>query len=149
VEIRVGRDNDQFDDIVHDTIVAIFESIERTYEIDKSASLGSYVYGITNNKIRDYYRDSKKEAELYQDIALDSLISATNAEITLEREEFQKQLKKEISKLKEKYRIVLYLRYYEGLTISQLSEKIKLPPKRVSERLHYALMLLKKNLQKK
>jgi len=149
VEIRVGREMDQFDDIVHDAIVAIFDSIEKTFDINKSGSLGAYIYGITSNKIKDFFRDSKREAQFHQDAAVDHLISETNAELMLEREEFQRKLKNEISKLKEKYRIVLYLRFYEDLSIQQIAEKIGLPPRRVSERIHYALKLLKNNMQRK
>lgn len=148
VEIRVGADSDFFDDIVQNAMIDIFDGIENRFNLEKADSLGAYIYSVTNNKIKDHYKDVSNDAQLYQNVEVESLITTVNAEMMMEREEFKELLKNEISKLKEKYRIVLYLRYYEDMSIKQIAEKIELEPRRVSERLHYALVLLKENMKK-
>jgi DNA-directed RNA polymerase specialized sigma24 family protein len=42
------------------------------------------------------------------------------------------------------YREALELRYLQEFSIQEMSEKLGIPPRRVSERIHYALKLLRK-----
>ncbi len=149
VEMKLGRDNDQFDDIIHEVIVAVFEGISSRFDTSKSVSLGSYIYKITTNKISDLFKEKKKKSEFHADIDVESLIQMTDTEFKLEQMELQQEIQQALYSLKKKYRTVLYLRYVEELSISQISEKIKLPPRRVSERIHYALRLLKRKIEKK
>ena len=69
-------------------------------------------------------------------------------EYELERKETQDILRNLLKKLKLKYKEVLYLKYYEELSVNEISERIKLPPRRVSERLHYGVKLLRRECKK-
>ena len=73
----------------------------------------------------------------------------TEYELQLDNEEFRKALRESLEKQKGKYQQVLYMRYYEDLSIREISNRIGLPAPRVSERINYALKLLKKELEKK
>ena len=149
VEMKLGRDSDQFNDIVHEVILAVFDGINSRFDTNKSVSLGSYIYKITTNKISDYFKEVKKKSQLMKDVEIETLIHTANAEYNLEQRELYQEISQALFSLKKKYRTVLYLRYFEGLSVSQIAEKIKLPPRRASERIHYALRLLKKKLEKK
>ena len=62
----------------------------------------------------------------------------------LENKEMAELLEKTIKKLKPKYRKVLYLYYYKGLSRKEVAQKLEISPRRVSERVDYAQKLLRK-----
>jgi RNA polymerase sigma factor (sigma-70 family) len=48
-----------------------------------------------------------------------------------------------------KYKEALELRYFKELSVPEISAQLGIPPRRVSERIHYALKLLRQAYQKK
>lgn len=144
----IGTQNDDWKDVVNDIILAVLENLRHgKFDAQRGTPLGSYIYGIANNKIRDYFKLMKKQR---QHQTLDqSLNFGVAEEFELEKKELRALMKEMLKKLKHKYRQVLYLKYYEELNIAEISERINLPPRRVSERLNYAVKLLQKEMKKK
>lgn len=148
VSFDLGARNADWRDVAANAQMALLISLRQSkFDVNRGTSLGSYVYGITVNKIRDYFK-SQKTRPLITDPLPECIVSAAVA-YDIEKKEIQSQLRALLGKLKLKYKEVLYLRYYQELSITEISEKIHLPPKRVSERIHYALKLLKKKCQGK
>ncbi len=113
----------------------------------KGVQFGSYVYGIAQHKINDYHRYKNKYVrgeKIFQDLKEYNL-----GEMSIEENEQKKLLRKLLSSLKTKYQEILYMRYYENLSIDEISKRLNLPKRRVSERIHYALKMLKKENEKK
>lgn len=143
VSFDLGAGNADWRDIAAEVQLALLLSLRQgKFDINRGTSLGSYVYGITLNKIRDYFKTLKKRPIIPESLP-ESIISAAEAYDT-EKKEIQSLLKTLLGKLKMKYKEVLYLRYYEELSITEISERIDLPPRRISERIHYAIKLLRK-----
>ncbi|MBN1351749.1 sigma-70 family RNA polymerase sigma factor [candidate division KSB1 bacterium] len=147
VRLSLGAGNEDWQDVVSEIQLAILASLRKgMFDLQKEIPLGSYVYGIMMNKIRDYFKVAKKRA-------METQISSAHHDIGAEDEpEFEKQeirllVKNKLEKLRLKYKEVLYLRYYKNLSISQISAEIDLPPRRVSERLNYAIKLLRKECE--
>jgi RNA polymerase sigma-70 factor (ECF subfamily) len=69
-------------------------------------------------------------------------------EAEIEREERRQELRKKLRRLEPKYQEVLYLRYFEGLSVQEIAQRLNLPPRRVSERINYATKLLQKEFKK-
>jgi len=149
VSINLSRSSQHWEDVVAETQIAVLISLRQgRYDPEKGISLSSYIYGITMNKIRDFYKFAKKEAMVSSEIPLETLKISAKEDADLEREELRQLLREAINQLKGKYKEVLYLRYYEELSIREISERLKLPSRRVSERIHYALKLLRKKCEK-
>ena len=53
-----------------------------------------------------------------------------------------------LQNLRPPYKEALELRYFKELSIAEMSAQLGLPPRRVSERIHYALKLLRKTWKK-
>ncbi len=53
-----------------------------------------------------------------------------------------------INELKEKYKKVIFLRYYQGLSILEIADKLEIESRRVSERINYANKLIRKQCKK-
>ena len=148
VHRRIGREHENCKDLIQDIFVAVLESL-RASQFDplKGQSLQSYIYGITRNKIRDYFKCQSKKEFLRENPSTMVQVEA-GMHSNLEKEELRDRLRYGITKLKKKYREVLFLRYFEELSISEISERIGSPKRRVSERINYAIKLLKKECDK-
>ena len=148
VRYKLGEDNDDCEDVINDSRMAILIALrEGKFDISKGVPLASYIYAITTNKIYNYYRYNYKQKEAASELAIDSVFTL-NIDSDLEKKELRDSIKNFLSSLEIKYQEVLYLKYYEDLSISNIGKKLNLPPRKVSERIHYALKLLKKKCKK-
>ena len=148
VSYSLGPGNDDWKDVAGEVQMAVLISLRQgKYDINRGVSLGAYIYGITTNKIRDYFKDRKKRPFIPENLP-EGVVPVAEA-YDLEIKEVRSLLNSLLSKLKLKYKEVLYLRYYEELSITEISKKLNLPPRRVSERIHYALKLARKKCKSK
>jgi RNA polymerase sigma-70 factor (ECF subfamily) len=144
----LGANTEDWKDIVSEIQIAVLLNLRHgKFDLRKGTSLASYIYAITHNKIQDYFRARKKQATLHGNLSVElHLIAEEQTE--LEKEELRNRLRQLLSKLDLKYKQVLDLSYYEGLSVSEISRRINLPPRRVSERINYAIKLLRKECKK-
>ena len=139
----LGSGNEDWRDVTGDVQMAVLISLRKgRFDINRGVSLGAYIYGITANKIRDYFKTRKKQPFLPEKLP-EGTVSVAEA-FDLEKKELRSLLGQLLSSLKLKYKEVLYLRYYEELSVTEISKKLNLPPRRVSERINYALKLVRK-----
>jgi len=102
--------------------------------------LSTYVYAITKNKVAEFLRRRRPEtSELTDDLPDPSL---PTEELLVQREVAQ-AVGSALESLKPKYRIVLYLYYFKGLSISQIADRLAVPPRRISEWKDYALRVMR------
>jgi len=66
----------------------------------------------------------------------------------MERREKAKQVERVVARLKPKFRDVLYLYYYRELSRDEVARALDISPRRVSERVNYALKLIQKAVRK-
>ena len=144
VNYHIGHYNPDSLDIISESKIAVLLSLrEGRFDLSKNIPLGSYIHGITRNKIRDYFKNQQTDRTTTMDVIEDSSQSS-DISGELERKELRNIMRIYLSSLDIKFQEVLHLKFYEQLTISEISNRINLPPKRVSERIHYALKKLKK-----
>jgi len=144
VNYYLGQSNPYRLDIINESKIAVILSLrEGRFDLSKELPLGSYIYGLTRNKINDYFRNRQFDQPITSDVIQDSS-QITDISAELEREELRNIIRTHLHSLNTKLQEVLYLKFYENLTVTEISKKINLPPKRVSERIHYALKKLKK-----
>jgi RNA polymerase sigma-70 factor (ECF subfamily) len=156
VDIRLWNREDR-QEIVNDILVAAIIKIRaEKFIFSENSSLTKYVHGITRNTITQYYKDYyyriDKERELEEKISQSSNpLDSREAEYEEKDDiEFNKRVWAEsISKLKKKYRKVIYLKYYQDLSIGEISEIMDIPPQKVSDYLKYAKQLLLKAFKNK
>lgn len=159
VQRKVGRSTDDWQDVFQEALTAIIKSLrDGNFNPEpKKSGLGSYIYGIVGNKLRDYYKKKKLEqqrGENYSDEsnAVLQTIASGNKRNTLDSlidSERRSILRKEIEKLPTKQKEILDLMINEGLSRAEIAERLHLPPEVVSDRKHLALKKLKKKLGKR
>ncbi len=141
----VHTDTANLKDVAGEVYLALIEGLHKdSFEPARWASLEAFVWGVTNNKIRDWYKKQKRDRRVFEDDPIAAQVVAAAEDYRLESEEITRVLREGLSSLKPRYKEVLDLRYFKELTIPEISAQLGLPPRRVSERIHYALKLLRK-----
>lgn len=147
---KIGFSNDSWKDLVIETLMATIESIKSGKFNPEEGKLGSYIYGIAKNKVSDYNKNKKR----YKVKELSETDSINPGE-QLEWEEKQQTkerliiLQSLLRKLEPKYKEVIYLRYYKGLSMRRIGGKIKKTEQQVINLHTYALRKIREETKKK
>jgi RNA polymerase sigma factor (sigma-70 family) len=145
---KVSADDHQ--DILSEAKQAILLSLRKGgFDSSKEKPLEAYIAGIVSNVVALYFRNLSKEKPTEDIDKHHSLESIANPLTEILDYEKKKMIKSALSSLDEKYREVLLMRIYDELSIEEISNKIGIEKRRVSERINYALKLLLKELKKK
>jgi RNA polymerase sigma factor (sigma-70 family) len=131
-----------WEDVTNEVLAQAIAKI-RADEFRGDSSIGTFIYTITCRRIVDYIRDKAKIPQPFRSSAETPLVSDRFAE-----EERQAELTAAVLGLPVKYRQVLELYYYRELSRSETARRIGITPAQVSERVHYAQKLLRKNLRR-
>ncbi len=135
VQRSQGFDSYNRDDIAQEVMHTLIKSI-RSGKLDISKGrISSYLYAITKNKIRDYYKGKAKLNIQQLDDAVDQSSNILDNLIESER---LNTLKNALYKLNEKHREVLIARYYKNLKIKDIGKKLNLSEQQVINVLRYA-----------
>jgi RNA polymerase sigma-70 factor (ECF subfamily) len=156
VDVRLRNREDKQEIIDDILIAAIIKIREQKYIAGENSSLTKYVHGIARNIINQYYKDfySRTDKEIrVEQVIYENLEKKDYGKIIYEEQEeleYKKKIWAEaISKLKQKYRKVIYLRFYENMSIGEISEIMEISPQKVSDYIKYSKILLFKEMTKK
>ncbi|MCL2111983.1 MAG: sigma-70 family RNA polymerase sigma factor [Clostridiales bacterium] len=138
--LRVGHVHDA-EDIACSVFVKVAEKLD-TYDSDKAA-FSTWIFTITLNEIRMYFRARKTECTL-DDIA--ELADRFDIEEDLLRKEEYALLCEAIGRLNENQKNAVLLKYFGGLTNIRIAEVMGLRESNVGFILHRAKKIIRKSL---
>jgi len=141
VRKALGAMNTDCEDLVSEILAQVLEKLQ-SGEFRGESSLGTFVYTITSRRIIDYIREKTKVMKYAPEPA-----PFPDPQETLEVAEMSEKVKRALSKLKPKYREVLYLYYFQELSREEVAERLKVSTRKVSELVNYALKLIRKELK--
>ena len=145
----IKTDPENVKDVAGEVYLAIIEGLRKpNFQCDQWDSLEAYIWGVTNNKIRDWFKSEKRKNQIFADDPPSADIAAASDEYFLETQELENLLRATLNTLEYKFKEVLDLRYFNELSVQEIGAQLGIPPRRVSERIHYALRLLRKAYQK-
>jgi RNA polymerase sigma-70 factor (ECF subfamily) len=102
--------------------------------------IGTYIYAVARNKIMEHFRRRRPETI---DLPGDIPDRAPAPDQGIIREELDAAIHSALAGLSPKYRTVLYLYFYKGMTIGQIAQSLDVAPRRVSEWKDYGLGVLR------
>ncbi len=155
---KIEDSKDLTSEILWHTILSIREE---KYHFEKGR-LTSYMYGIINNHCKNYFKGKKKDREKFDRADFNSTeakmekaleIKASLSRYGQERQkemdvEIQNILTAAIESLDEKYRKLIYQKYYKSFSYDEISEMENLPLSKVKSRLYEARKILEKSISK-
>ena len=137
------------EEVASEVYLALLQELSKpSFQPEQWISLDAFVWGVANHKIHDWFKRQKQRNRVFHDLTLAEEIAAAAEEYRLENEESAQLLRVRLQDLQPQYKDVLELRYFKELSIAEISVQLGLPPRRVSERIHYALKLLRKAWKK-
>lgn len=136
------RDMETAEDLASETFATLL--IKRP-KIKNQSSFKTYLYSMGKNAALGWLRKNKKRVDLESVLVVNT---TNNPEITLIEEEQRKMIYSALLQIKEEYRSVLFLRYYEDLKIEEIVFIIKKNKKQVYNLLQRAKSALKEILEK-
>ena len=127
------------DEIADDVTSMVFEKAIKNLSSFQwqGISFGSWLYRIARNTVYDYYRSAKrKRTSQLTDTVQEGLSDDVSLEEDVLHDEQELKLYALIAKLEKKDQYLLYYRYFEGLSIREVSARVELSEANVATRLH-------------
>lgn len=142
VRKAIGGATPDWEDVADGVITQVIEKI-RNGEFRGESSIGTFIYTITSRRIIDHIREKTKVLRHAPEPA-----PFPDPSEAVETQERAALIAEAVKGLKPKFREVLYLYYYKELPREEVAKRLGIPPRRVSERVNYALKLIKKDMKK-
>jgi RNA polymerase sigma-70 factor, ECF subfamily len=133
----------QSEDLCQEVFLRVYKS---AMKFNSEQKFSSWLYRIANNLCIDEYRKNKNVIKV--DIEDIELPSSENIEEKVEKNEIEEKVKKAVMSLPQDHRTVLILKHYQGLSYNEISEILGCPLGTVKSRIHYALIELRKTLDR-
>ncbi|MFT5755159.1 MAG: RNA polymerase sigma-70 factor (ECF subfamily) [Flavobacterium sp.] len=145
------NDRDLCDDVFQDTFIKVIKTL-KTKSYNEEGKFLPWVIRIAHNLIVDHYRKNKKmpmtrETETYSifEFIKDNSSTIEGQMIT---EQVEVDLKRLIEELPNDQKEVLVMRMYEDLSFKEISEQTNVSINTALGRMRYALMNLRKLIEK-
>lgn len=148
---RMLSNQQEAEDIAQEAFVRAYTNL---HTFDQKRKFSTWLYRIATNlcidRIRkkkpDYYLDAEvpgtEGLDMYSQIAAEEQLP----EEQLEQMELQDRIQYEISRLPDKYRTVIVLKYIEELSLQEIGEILDMPVGTVKTRIHRGREALRKQL---
>lgn len=141
VRKALGRDNPDCEDIANSVLMQAVEKV-RKGEFRGDSSIGTFLYTITSRRIVDYIRWKQRVLRHAPEPNLPA-----EPEKSYELQEREVLIAEAVKKLKPRFKQILNLYYYQGLSREDVAARLGISPKKVSEQAHYAVKLIKKSIK--
>jgi len=152
VAYRMLGNAQEAEDIAQETFIRVYANLEN---YDPSYKFSTWIYRIATNLCIDHLR--KRKQSVY---SLDKPVEGAEGldwhdrladpdlgpEDRVLEGEFHGQVQEAIDSLSPKYRSIMILRYLEDLSLSEISDALKLPVTTIKTRIHRGREALKKKL---
>lgn len=152
LSFRMLGNRHEAEDIAQEAFIRAYVNIQ---SFNMNLKFSTWLYRIATNlcidrlrkKKPDYYLDAEVKGTegltMYSHIPSD----ASLPEEDVESLELQESIQKEISKLPDKYRSVIVLKYIEEMSLNEISEILDIPLGTVKTRIHRGREALRKQLR--
>jgi RNA polymerase sigma-70 factor, ECF subfamily len=143
---RIVKDNGIAEDLTQETFLRVWNRAV-AFDSDKG-SLGAWVMTVARNRAIDYVRSvqGRMRDNVYELDASDNPVLFTSIEESILNSDRARRLKTAFEALNANQRMVIELAYYEGLSQTEMAERIKQPLGTVKTWCRTALLKLREEL---
>lgn len=116
---RIVLDHDDADDVLQNTFIKIFRSIDG---FKGDSKLYSWIYRIGTNEALTFIKVKSKKLGLAMGEAQERMVNNLEADVYFEGDEIQLKLQQALATLPEKQKLVFNMKYFEELKYTEISE---------------------------
>lgn len=138
--LRALGDGDAAEDVVQEALLRALRAVTEEIAADPDR-LGAFVGGIARHVIADVKRTAARYTT--QDGTVYALSTAPDALTALLEQEEQARVRTAIESLRASDQIIIRMSFYEGLTPTEVAERLDQPPERIRKRKSRALVRLR------
>jgi len=145
--MRIVRDQGIAEDLTQETFLRVWNRVAG-FDAQRGA-LGAWVLTVARNRAIDYLRsvDGRTRQNAIELTATETPAVFVDLEANLMNSDRARQLKGAFEKLNEKQRMVIELAYFEGLSQTEMAERMKQPLGSVKSWVRTALQILRAELE--
>jgi len=145
--VRIVRDQGVAEDLTQETFLRVWNRMAG-FDTEKGA-LGPWVLTVARNRAIDYLRsvDGRSRQNAIELSATETPSVFVDLEANLINSDRARQLKSAFTKLNDKQRTVIELAYFEGLSQTEMAERMKQPLGTVKTWVRSALQILRAELE--
>lgn len=145
--LKILGDSYAAEDIAQETFIKAYQNLD---SFKRGGCFAAWLFAIARNNALNYMKKNKRVGLLKEseDISLSAAeeVPWGNPERVFEEKELYMDISKAIDSLPEKYRELIYLKYVENLSSSEIGKRLGMPPSRVDSRLYMARQKLLKRI---
>ena len=146
---RFMNSEEEARDVCQDAFVNAYRNLSK---FKRQSKFSSWLFKIAINRCNTLLRKRKRWRMFFDPMSdhaqyADSVANETNVEISAEREQIYRRMRKAIAQLPPEQKTVLLLKEYEGLKFHEISEMLECPLSTVKSRMYYALDGLRRALK--
>ena len=143
---RIVKDNGIAEDLTQETFLRVWNRAA-AFDTEKG-SLGAWVMTVARNRAIDYVRSvqGRMRENVYELDASDNPVLFTTIEGSILNSDRARRLKQAFEALNANQRLVIELAYYEGLSQTEMADRIKQPLGTVKTWCRTALLKLREEL---
>jgi RNA polymerase sigma-70 factor (ECF subfamily) len=145
IALRFSGDHAAAMDIAQDTFLKL---MDRIGQFRGDASFDSWLYRLVVNRCMDYRRRQQRWMPIVEDFFDSFRAPEPSAMENLLRNEMEQQVQDAVAKLAPEYRIVVILRYTEGMSYEEIADLLQVSRGTVASRLNRAHGVLERRLAK-
>lgn len=119
---RIVLDHDDADDVLQNTFIKVFRSIEN---FKGDSKLFSWMYRIGTNEALTFIKQKSKKLGVGMDEMHERMVDMLEADVYFEGEETQLKLQRAIAALPEKQKLVFNMKYFQELKYEEISEVLE------------------------
>lgn len=140
---QIGVSANDVEDVTQEVFIRVYRFLKQY----SGKTFTTWLYKITLNVARDYYKKAKRNHEKLDLLARESSLIEENLKLEMFMNEEDEKLHLLIQQLDDKYKLPLILYYFQDQKIKEISTILSLPVSTVKTRLFRARAKLKKALQ--
>ena len=119
---RIVLDHDDADDVLQNTFIKVFRSIEN---FKGDSKLYSWMYRIGTNEALTFIKVKSKKLGVGMDEMQERMVNNLEADVYFEGDEIQLKLQEAIATLPEKQKLVFNMKYFEEMKYEEISEVLE------------------------
>lgn len=142
--IKITENEQLAEDLTQEVFIKIIRNIDK-FDVYGKAKFSTYIIAVSRNCYIDYIRREKKffQSGPVEDISTVEA-AAPGFEESVVNRLYAEDIMEQIENLTDEQKIVIKLKYIEGLTLKEIGDMLDLESKTVKSRIHNGIVKLKK-----
>ncbi len=119
---RIVLNHDDADDVLQNTFIKVFRSIEG---FKGESKLYSWMYRIATNEALTFLKQKSRKAGISNEELQEVLVENLQSDVYFEGDEIQLKLQKALATLPEKQKLVFNMKYFQEMKYEEISEVLE------------------------